>query len=386
MITASDIVDVLTENAENDLDSFVRGSGVLTPGLQVAKAFKERKEEAYRMLKQGAPNISSKVWFYVPAIKFGRCGYEVEYNIKTLRAYITARLDIPSNIRKTFDIYSNVLELEARNNIISDLDPENVRRAVDRLFSWSNRELKKWGDLAYISRTISKSSLDVLTEFQLQFPNFRLGDLASFDKLGNALSYFTDEEASTMAAWLRARAAQLGTNEVNTNEEAVCGLCGLRNKLVEESTEQEMDAFLVNSGVVVRPEDFVMDGHQIGSPGMWTGNYRYSIYYKRLLHKGKPVYLGSVMACHDYNRTGHAGAVNFYADVPTRTRIRDPRDRHGKRMYKNPIVRTSYGHGAVHMKNPGNSTHFSSLFDAAKFLLSLIKVQHPLKTAVEIGS
>jgi len=146
--------------------------------------------------------------------------------------------------------------------------------------------------------------------------------------------------------------------------------------------EIDMDKFLRDAGVTVQPDDFIMDGRQQRCMGYSNGNYTYSISYKRLLHKGRPVYLGSVLGYHDYNRTGHPGIVGYYVDVPRRSWTYDPRDKQGRRVFKFPKLRGNHGYGAVHMDAPeGGANHFTSLFEACKYLLSLLRIQHPLKPA-----
>jgi hypothetical protein len=139
-----------------------------------------------------------------------------------------------------------------------------------------------------------------------------------------------------------------------------------------EALDIDMDRFARDAGITVSMDDFVIDSHP-DRFGRWsTGNTNYAVYYKHLKIKGKPVYLGSVMGCHDYNRTGHAGAVSFHITVPSRRWEYNPQDNQGRYVLKKPKQRTNYGWGAVHMNKPEQFS-FDSLFDACVYLLSLLR-------------
>lgn len=148
----------------------------------------------------------------------------------------------------------------------------------------------------------------------------------------------------------------------------------------------DFESFLKRAGVIVTMDDFIWTNHDVRF-GRWsTGNHRYDVYYKRLLYKGKPVYLGSVTGCHDYNRTGSTSAAHFYVSVPSRKWEYNPKNRKtGKPVLRNPRMRKNYGYGNVHFKDPGSEwCEVDGLFDGCKYLLSLLKVQSPLKPAGDI--
>lgn len=150
----------------------------------------------------------------------------------------------------------------------------------------------------------------------------------------------------------------------------------------------DMDKFLRDAGVTVTMDDFICDG----SPdrfGRWSnGNYTWSVRYKRLLYKGKPVFLGLVTGCHDYNRTQSTALVHFYAKPPTTIRDYHPMNIRTGERYKRAKQRTQRGYGAVHFNPPksGESSSFDALFPACKWLLSLLKIQAPLKQAESLVS
>lgn len=143
----------------------------------------------------------------------------------------------------------------------------------------------------------------------------------------------------------------------------------------------DMATFLRDSGVTLTRDDFVATG----SPdkfGRWsTGNYNWSIYYKHILYRGKPVYLGSVFGAHDYNRTQRTDIVNYWATPPSKKWDYNPLNRiTGKPTLKNSKQRVRYGYGNVHMNAPeSDKAYFDNLFGACKYLLSLLRVQSPLR-------
>lgn len=363
MLTPNDIVDILLEDEGEDLDAFIASAGVLSPGVELAQSFASLKSAVQDLAAQGKDVASAKGWFYTPTVRFGDGRYEVHANVFTQKAQVIVNATLPPDVKSSFNIYDGMQSVEFRRSVATDLNPENIRAAADKLYEWTTAQMQKWKDLAYIRRMARKVPSEVNYEFRQTFPNLKA--MAGFEHNGYAKSPVTNREAARMAAWMRARAAQIkeGIEEIN------------------------LDEFLRDAGVTVEPEDFIMDGHRIGYPGAWTGNYTYYIHYKRILHKGKPVYLGSITACHDYNRTGHGGHVFFYVNVPTRRWTYDPRDKQGRRVYKYPQSRQNYGYGAVHMNPPASShTSVGSLFDGAKLLLSLLKIQPPLKHREESGS
>lgn len=480
MLSARDIVDILLEGDDGDLSSFVKGAGVLGPGAALAQVFAERKAEALAQLQQGAPQISAKGWFYTPAVKFGDGRYEVHANALTQKAFVGVYATIPKHIQNAFNIYSGMDTLEIRKRMTTDLEPENISVTADKLYAWVTRQMQKWKDLAYLRNISKKVSPAVIAEFRRAFPKLR--GMAGWEANGYAKSDVTNNEAAKMAAWMRARVAQLGIaessdiedfvrssrvaitpqdfrfrrtrdddvqeyevyvrdfrdatsdnrersiGEVNrwkadaglekpwkvvggaemphgyplypmdfdtpdwnlnfkTKEDAAYYLWSLRKRPVSESTsEEDMDTFLRDAGVTVTPDDFLIDSRSQRTMGYSNGNTEYYVSYKRLLYKGKPVYLGRVVGYHDYNRTGHSGHVGFYVDVPTTTKAHYPINKRTGERYKRAHYRTYQGYGAVRFGQKEPGTEIKSLFDACKYLLSLLKVQHPLKHASEIGS
>lgn len=366
MIDPRTIVDILLEDGGDDLEAFVKGSGVLTPGASVAERWQAAYQQKQAELANPNPNQGGKDWFYTEGLRYGDGEYAVHTSLPKQAAYCQVTATLPKHIQNSFNIYDQMQTAEFRRNIRVPMDAESVRKGIDRLYAWTIKEMQKWADLAYCRRMFKKlapnTGKQVGNEFRSVFKDHRA--FAGYENNGYVKSSVPNKVAAQMAAWMRARVAQLGIRE---SEEPGLGI--------------DMDKFLRDAGVTVQPDDFIMDGRQIGAPGMWTGNYRYSIYYKRLLHKGRPVYLGSITGCHDYNRTGHAGLVHYYVDVPRRTWKYDPRDSKGRRIYKEPKFRSNFGHGAVHMNPPPQSTSVGSLFEGAKLLLSLLKIQHPLKQA-----
>lgn len=486
MISPAHIVDILLEgDGDNDLDAFIKGSGILSPGIQVAKAFEAALADKQAAVANGGEvNQSAKDWFYTPAVKFGPGRYEVHTNIAKGRAFVRVEVTLPPQIHKAFDIYSGMQGADFRKQIAVPMEPEAVRQAADKLYAWATAQLQKWSDLAYIRRAYKKLSPEtgkqIGNEFRSVFTTHR--SFAGWEHNGYIKSPVSNSEAARMAAWMRARVAQLGVKlesfdpeefvrssgvapeasdfrfisaesepgdinfDVYTNlardpwnpehpmhigeivkhkaleadwgiaggaafgpatsvphfstpdwgrrfaskEAAAFYLWSLRRFTVGESEEPglgiDFDKFLRDAGVTVTMDDFVVDGKPQRTMGYSNGNYDYYISYKRLLYKGKPVYLGHAMGYHDYNRTGHSGTVGYYVDVPTRTWKYDPRDKQGRRIYKDPKFRTNHGYGQVYMNAPKTGeTHFTSLFDCCKYLLSLLKIQHPLKQAESVS-
>lgn len=371
MTEAQSIVDILLEGEADDMDAFVQGSGVLTPGTQVAERWQAalKQKEGELADPEFYRNRGGKDWFYTEGLRYGDGYYEVHTNYPKGKAQCNVTVTLPKHVQQSFNIYDQMQTVEFRRKIMVPMDAESVRRGIDRLYAWTQKEMQKWNDLAYCRRIFKKLAPDtgkqVGSEFRSVFKDHR--GMAGFEHNGYAKSTVPNAVAAKMAAWMRARVAQLGIRES------------------EDMGEIDMEKFVRDAGVTVEPDDFVMDSHQIGFPGGMTGNYRYYISYRRLLHKGRPVFLGTITGCHDYNRTGHAGLVHYYVDVPRRTWKYDPRDRQGRRIYKDPKFRSNYGHGAVHMNPPPQGgTSVKSLFDGCKLLLSLLKIQHPLKQAESI--
>lgn len=146
-----------------------------------------------------------------------------------------------------------------------------------------------------------------------------------------------------------------------------------------EGEEVSPEDLIRRSDIGVSPDDFVMDGHQDRFAGRYpTGNYHYYISYKPIKHRGRPIYLGSVFAAHDYDRTGHAGHVHYSIDsVPSWYTLHTGLKR-GVKGRTSPFKGGAknvkhYGYrGIVTMDQP-EYKNFDNLFDACKYLLSLLK-------------
>lgn len=153
--------------------------------------------------------------------------------------------------------------------------------------------------------------------------------------------------------------------------------------LLEEESDPE--DIIRRSGITAQPDDFAVEIRQIGAPGMWTGNYYYHISYKPILYRGKPLYLGTVIGSHDYNRTGSPHVVNYHvSSVPSwqqaHTGLKRGVDKPSP-FKGGPKYRKYHGHrGYVSMKAP-EYQNFNNLFDAEKYLLSLLKHNANLRYA-----
>jgi hypothetical protein len=144
-----------------------------------------------------------------------------------------------------------------------------------------------------------------------------------------------------------------------------------------ETTEVSPEDVIRRSQLGVQPEDFVLDGNPDRCGGYQTGNYHYAVYYKPIKVRGKPIYLGRVLAAHAYNDTGSTSHVNFYiSSVPSWTTMHTGLKRGVNRLspFKGGAkTRTHYGHRGVMTMDKAQYQSFDSLFDAAKYLLSLVR-------------
>ncbi len=146
-----------------------------------------------------------------------------------------------------------------------------------------------------------------------------------------------------------------------------------------EAEEVSPEDVIRRSDIGVEYSDFLVSERADRWAGRYpTGNYHYYVSYKPIQVRGKPIYLGSVFAGHDYNRTGSTKHVHFSIDsVPTwyTTRTGLKRGVTGKTSpFKGgPKTVTHHGHrGIVAMDKPEYQT-FTNLFDACKYLLSLLR-------------
>ena len=154
---------------------------------------------------------------------------------------------------------------------------------------------------------------------------------------------------------------------------------GLPDEIVDVLLEAEITPaeLIRQSSIGVDMSDFYIDQRQDRFGNWPTGNTLFSISYKPIQVKGRPLYLGSVLGTHDYNNTGRTDLTNYYIQsVPSwqREYTGYQKGRTGKPLFKHPQYRKYYGHrGIVSMDKP-EETSFTNLFDAAKYLLSLVRI------------
>jgi hypothetical protein len=133
-------------------------------------------------------------------------------------------------------------------------------------------------------------------------------------------------------------------------------------------------------GIGYKDDEFIFDEHQDRFAGRYpTGTWRYYVSWKKLLRKGKPVYLGSIRRVErSYNApslpVAHEG--EWYIDsVPTQTRAFTPRGARLKPGSETKYYKTHGGYGAVRYRTmPATYTkYFHTRAAAAGYLASLIK-------------
>ncbi|MGV0949329.1 MAG: hypothetical protein ACOYB3_01560 [Azonexus sp.] len=378
MDSASKIVDILLEadDADTDMEAFVRGAGVMSPGLAVSKAFESAKAEKTKLIQNSALR-SGGAWFYTPEIRFGTGKYHVNSNIASLKTYCRCEVSLPDEVKQTFGLFSafGPHPIQIRNTVSVPSDPEAVRDGIDKLYRWATQQLQKWDDLVFIRQTFKRiKEHDLAGSVGLEFrQKFNPGAMAEWEYVGYAKSSIPTPKAAKMRAWLQARLQQLGIHE---SEEPA----------PTQEPEQmnlgiDMDKFLRDAGVTVSMDDFVIRSSPQRCMGYSNGNTDYYVSYKRLLYKGKPVYLGRICGYHDYNRTGHSGHAGYFVDVPTTMKAHYPMNKRTGQRYKRAKYRTYQGYGAVRFNKQETGKQIESLFDGCKYLLSLLKIQHPLKQA-----
>ena len=380
MSQANNIVDILLEDGGTDLEAFVRGAGILTPGVSVARNYVEAKaEKQNRQSLGGRVNRGAQAWFYTKDVKFGPGNYRVHGNTETNKTYCRCTVNLPDVVKQTFGIYRTgvgAAPLQIRNTVSVAPDAESVRDGIDKLYRWATTQLRKWDDLVFLRRTFKRiAQHDLAGTVDLEFrQKFKVVPMAELESNGYAKSTILPKVAQQMRAWLQARLQQLGIHESEEPQPDQYNM-GI-----------DMEKFVRDAGVSVTMDDFVVNS-SMDRFGRWsTGNVTWSVSYKRLLYKGKPVFLGLVHGAHDYNRTGHAGIVSYYAVPPSTTKDYFPVNKRTGERYKRAKQRTYAGYGAVRFasKEAGKG-HYDNLFDCCKYLLSLLKVQYPLKHAESLG-
>jgi hypothetical protein len=361
---ANDIVDVLLEGEDTtDLEAFVRGAGVVSPGRTVANAWEQARQRKAEGPIRYTDRVSAR-YFYASDVRWGNGHYDARSDVVKGATYVSVEAALPEYVCDAWATFRGKKML-VKKRVTTDVQFQNVEAAVDQLYEWLTREFQKWDDLAWIRRAFRRlpdeTVVAVFSEMKKIFTGFDLYGLAYYEGYGEARSTISASKAAKIRAWLQARLPQLG--------------------ITEGVEEIDMEKFLRDAQVAILPEDFKWD-ERMDRFGRWsTGNIRVAVYYKRLLYKGQPVYIGSVMGCHDYNTTGHSGIVHYYADPPKRTWSHIPVDKKGVPHPRKAQQRQNYGYGAVHMNTPQGSSSFSSLFDASRWLLRLLRVQHPLRQA-----
>jgi hypothetical protein len=133
----------------------------------------------------------------------------------------------------------------------------------------------------------------------------------------------------------------------------------------------------------IKPDDFQFLQHQSRFGNYPTGHWTGYISYKKIKAGEGYLYLGSLWQHNNYNNP--ADPLNgkwSISGVPTRTW----QPKTGAARYKQgraPKMRTNYGYGIVHMEKPDTTKIFNSWFEAAKYLLSLVRMNKRLKYAQE---
>jgi hypothetical protein len=140
-------------------------------------------------------------------------------------------------------------------------------------------------------------------------------------------------------------------------------------------------------GLNYNDDEFIFDWHQDRFAGRWpTGTSRCYVSWKKLLRKGKPVYLGSIRHIdRDYNRpnTPVDHEEMWYIDsVPTKTTAFTPRGVRLKPGHETKYYKTHAGYGAVRFREMPvtYSKYFRTRTEAAGYLASLIRPHRYLKT------
>jgi hypothetical protein len=197
------------------------------------------------------------------------------------------------------------------------------------------------------------------------------------------------KQVKVLAAWLNAKIKTLNAPIKNVAESIV-------TILLEEDPPEEEEIIdpreLVRSiGLGYNDDEFTFEAHQDRFAGRYpTGTWRYYVSWKKLLRKGRPVYLGSIRQIERDVRYPTMPVHNegkWYIDnVPTVTRTRTPRGVRWKKDARQQFV-TRGGYGAVRFRAmpQTNTKYFGTRAEAAGYLASLILPHRHLK-AIESSS
>lgn len=134
------------------------------------------------------------------------------------------------------------------------------------------------------------------------------------------------------------------------------------------------------SVILAKRDDFIFDWHP-DYFGRWlTGSGAYYVSWKKLLHKGKPTFLGTVRQVEkrqSYDTVATVPDLGKYyiASVPSQTKLSIPRGAKVRRSEQHKFQKTRYGHGIVRYRENPQNYHkmFKSLLDAAVYLARLLR-------------
>jgi hypothetical protein len=173
--------------------------------------------------------------------------------------------------------------------------------------------------------------------------------------------------------------------------------------LEDDTPEEEEDGDTIPSlspadlvkgalGIGYKDEDFVFDSHQSRSMGYGTGYWTTYVSWRKVLRKGKPIYLGTIRQVdrpydNQYSPVPHEG--EWYIDsVPTVSRERNPRGVRWK-LWAPQKWATRGGYGAVRFKRIPKTfpegQYFRTRAHAAGYLASLVMPHRHLRRVESKG-
>jgi hypothetical protein len=368
--------------SNREVTSFLRKSGVTTPGYQVLLALKSLKQRAAadnealasRSLQIG--DVIVKLTYFI-----GR--NHVTIDVQSVPFEDWMYYEFWYTDKRAFDKEKT----QHSNSIKADNDAK-VIAAVNSLSGKTLRDREKAIMIANLRKQCKKLPEEVTKRWNEQTK--RAGLMPEGGMWAMSL-----KQVKVLKAWVDARIESMNAPKSAVAESVVAILLEDDPPEEEEETVPSLSpAELVKGalGIGYKDEDFIFEEHQSRFGHWGTGHWTTCVKWRKVLRMGQPIYLGTIRQVarpynDQYSPVPHEG--EWYIDsVPTVTRERNPRGVRWK-LWAPQRWTTRGGYGAVRFKHIPKTfpqgRYFSTRAHAAGYLASLVIPHRHLKTVESRG-
>lgn len=353
-------------------------TGVTTPGYRASLLVNEMRKEY----------AETKDKYLSQDYVAGNNTITIYYNCERDFAKISVRTNgYPNWVYQYFHTEQNISFDTNTTTCVDAVDVSNAANtiaATNRLYRASQRKF----DTTIMMADLRKQVTDLIANGQVTKEaiagwNEEAREMGLFG--ANGMLHLNQKKAKMLRAWFAGKLRGLSPKQESAEQ--------VVRVLLDDEEPEDDSTFTISPAELTRAiglnysdDEFIFDCHQDRFAGRYpTGYWRYYVSWKKLLRKGKPVYLGSIRQVerpynNHYSPVAHEG--EWYIDsVPTKTVDRTPRGARMKPGQETKHFKTHAGYGAVRFRQmPVTYTkYFRTRAEAAGYLASMIVPHRHLK-------